>query len=149
MEEITHQERTSGSELAKPNGQNNKCSMDYLAIREANIAENRRERLRLGLLEEKKPKQAVVKRKKLPTLTPTRRSSRVKELPKVNYDDEDWEVEHCGKRRKMGAKIEKLVEEVPMRKSPRELTSVDYGLMDANMDEEIYCNGCEQWVVPP
>ena len=72
--------------------------MDYLAIREANIAENRRERLRLGLLEEEKPKQAAVKRKKVSTLAPTRRSSRVKELPKVNYDDEDWEVEHFGKR---------------------------------------------------
>merc|ERR1719430_1676352 len=156
MDDITHQEpneeeRNSGSEsgVAKPDGQNKKCSMDYLAIREANIAENRREQLRLGLLEEKKPKQAVVKRKRLPTLAPTRRSSRVKELPKVNYDDEDWEVEHCGKRRKMGAKIEKLVEEVPTRKSPRELTLMDYSLMDANMDEEIYCNGCNQWVVPP
>merc|ERR1719430_1804948 len=105
--------------------------------------------IELGLLEEKKPKQAGVKRKKQPPPAPTRRSSRVKELPKVNYDDEDWEVEHFGKRRKVIAKIEKVVEEVPMRKSPRVLTSMDYGLMDANMDEEIYCNGCEQWVVPP
>merc|ERR1719430_2013366 len=128
MDDITHQEpneeeRNSGSEsgVAKPDGQNKKCSMDYLAIREANIAENRRERLRLGLLEEKKPKQAVVKRKRLPNLAPTRRSSRVKELPKVNYDDEDWEVEHCGKRRKkVVAEIEKVVAEEPKRKSPRE-----------------------------
>jgi len=154
MEEITHQEpsqeeRMSEPDLAKPDGQNNRCGMDYLAIREANIAENRLERLRLGLLEEKKPKLAAVKRKKMPAPAPTRRSSRVKELPKVNYDDEDWEVEHFGKRRKVSAKIEKGVEEVPMRKSPRVLTSMDYGLMDANMDEEIYCNGCEQWVVPP
>jgi len=155
MEEITHQEpsqeeRNSESGLAKPDGQNKKCGMDYLAIREANIAENRRERLRLGLLEEEKPKQAAVKRKKLPMLAPTRRSSRVKELPKVNYDDEDWEVEHFGKRRrKVVAEIEKVVEEEPKRKSPRELMSVDYGLMDANMDEEIFCNGCEQWIIPP
>jgi len=154
MEEITHQEPSQEEMMsvphsAKPDGQNNRCRMDYLAIREANIAENRLERLRLGLLEEKKPKLAAVKRKKMPAPAATRRSSRVKELPKVNYDDEDWEVEHFGKRRKVSAKIEKVVEEVPMRKSPRVLTSMDYGLMDANMDEEIYCNGCEQWVVPP
>ena len=72
--------------------------LDYLAIREANMAENRAELLRLGFVEEKKPKKAAVKRKKVPTPAPTRRSSRVKELPKVNYDDEDWEVEHFGKR---------------------------------------------------
>merc|ERR1719495_903412 len=105
VEEITHQEpsqeeRMSEPDLAKPDGQNNRCGMDYLAIREANIAENRLERLRLGLLEEKKPKLAAVKRKKMPAPAPTRRSSRVKELPKVNYD-EDWEVEHFGKRRKV------------------------------------------------
>merc|ERR1719209_1112471 len=126
--------------MAKPDGQN-KWGMDYLAIREANIAENHRERLRLGLLEEKEPQRSVVKRKRLPTLAPTLKSSRVKEMLKVNYDDKDWEVEHYGKRRKMGAK--------KPRKSPRVPTSVDYGLMDANMDEEIYCNGCEQWAVPP
>ena len=88
--------------------------MDYLAIREANIAENRAEMVKCGLFEEKKPKQAAVKRKKVPTPAPTRRSSRVKELPKVNYDDEDWEVEHFGKRRRLGAKnnqVDKVVEE--------------------------------------
>ena len=125
--------------------------MDYLAIREANIAENRAEMVKCGLFEEKKPKQAAVKRKKVPTPAPTRRSSRVKELPKVNYDDEDWEVEHFGKRRRVGAKnyqVDKVVEETK-RKSPRELISVDYGMMDANMDEEIFCHGCKQWVVPP
>ena len=125
--------------------------MDYLAIREANIAENRAEMVKCGLFEEKKPKQAAVKRKKVPTPAPTRRSSRVKELPKVNYDDEDWEVEHFGKRRRLGVKneqVDKVVEETK-RKSPRELMSVDYGMMDANMDEEIFCHGCEQWVVPP
>ena len=126
--------------------------MDYLAIREANIAENRAEMVRLGLVEEK-PKKPAVKRKKfqLPTPTPSRRSSRVKELPKVNYDDEDWELEHFGKRRKVGAKNKQVDEVVTTikRKSPRDLTTVDYGLVDTNMDEEILCNGCEQWVVPP
>ena len=127
-----------------------RCGLDYLAIREANMAENRAEMLKLGLVEEKKPKKAAVKRKKVPTPAPTRRSSRVKELPKVNYDDEDWEVEHFGKRRKVGAKNEQVDSVAkPTRKSPRELTMVDYGLINANMDEEIFCNGCEQWVVPP
>merc|ERR1719341_595307 len=87
----------------------------------------------------------------MPTPAPTRRSSRVKELPKVNYDDEDWEVEHFGKRRRLGAKnyqVDKVVEETK-RKSPRALVSIDYGMMDANMDEEIFCHGCKQWVVPP
>ena len=80
--------------------------MDYLQIREANIAENRAEMLRLGLVEEK-PKKAAVKRKKAPTPAPSRQSSRVKEMPKVNYDD-DWEVKHVGKRRKVAAKNEKV-----------------------------------------
>jgi len=145
MEEITHkepsqEERNSESGMAKPDRQN-KCGMNYLAKRKANVTENRRKRLRLELLEEKEPKRAVVKRKRLPTLAPTLKSSRAKEMLKVNHDDEDWEVEHYGKRRKMGAKMP--------RKSSRVPTSVEYGLMDANMDEEIYCNGCEQWVVPP
>merc|ERR1719193_1993438 len=107
--------------------------------------------MELGLLEEKKPKQAGVKRKKQPPSAPTRRSSRVKELPKVNYDDEDWEVEHFGKRRKVGVKTDReaKVVDVAPRKSPRELATIDYGLMDSNMDEEIFCYGCEQWVVPP
>merc|ERR1719193_1541243 len=107
--------------------------------------------IELGLLEEKKPKQAGVKRKKQPPPAPTRRSSRVKELPKVNYDDEDWEVEHFGKRRKVSTKTDReaKVEDVAPRKSPRELATIDYGLMDSNMDEEIFCYGCEQWVVPP
>ena len=105
----------------------------------------------LGLLEEKKPKQVGVKRKKQPVLAPSRRSSRVKELPKVNYDDEDWEVEHFGKRRRVATKStqEGKVNDVALRKSPRELSSIDYGLLDCNMDEEIYCYGCELWVVPP
>ena len=85
-----------------------RCVMDYMAIREANIAENRADRVRLGLVEEKKPKQAAVKRKKMPAPAPTRRSSRVKELPKVNYDDEDWEVQPCGKRRKVDAKSDQV-----------------------------------------
>ena len=44
--------------------------------------------------------------------------------------------------------MDKVVEETK-RKSPRELVSIDYGMMDANMDEEIFCHGCKQWVVPP
>jgi len=151
-EEITHQEnsqeeRNLESGSSRPDGLN---KLDYLAIREANMAENRAEMLKLGLVEEKKPKKVAVKRKKVPTPAPTRRSSRVKELPKVNYDDEDWEVEHFGKRRKVGAKKEQVDNVVmSMRKSPRELAMVDYGLIDANMDEEIFCNSCERWVVPP
>jgi len=94
-----------------------------------------------------------VKRKKQPAPAPAppRRSSRVKEMPKVNYDDEDWEVEHFGKRRRVAVKSSQVgkVEDVPLRKSPRVLTSIDYGLLDKNMDEEIYCYGCELWVVPP
>merc|ERR1712130_584552 len=91
------------------------------------------------------------KRKKLATPAPTRRSTRVKALPQVNYDG-DWEMEHFGKRRKVGAKNEqvaKVVASPSSRKSPRELPSVDYGLMDRNMDDEIFCNGCKKWVVPP
>ena len=84
--------------------------MDYLAIREANMAENRAEMIKLGLLEENKPKKAAVKRKKLPTQAPaqaTRKSSRLTQLPQVNYDD-DWEAKHGGKRRKVGAKNEQV-----------------------------------------
>jgi len=139
LKEPSQEERNSELGMAKPDRQN-KCGMNYPAIREANIAENRRERLRLGLLEVKEPQRAVVKRKRLPSLAPTLKSSRAKEMLNAHVD-EDWEVEHCGKRRKMGAK--------KPRKSPRVPTSVDYGLMDANMDEEIHCIGCEQWVVPP
>jgi len=126
-----------------------KCAIELL--REQNIKENHAKMVELGLLEEKKPKQVGVKRKKQPAPAPSRRSSRVKELPKVNYDDEDWEVEHFGKRRRVVAKSsqEGKVEDVPLRKSPRELSSIDYGLLDKNMDEEIYCYGCELWVVPP
>jgi len=125
------------------------CPIELL--REQNIKENHAKMVELGLLEEKKPKQVGVKRKKQPAPAPSRRSSRVKEMPKVNYDDEDWEVEHFGKRRRVIAKSsqEGKVEEVPLRKSPRELSSINYGLLDKNMDEEIYCYGCELWVVPP
>merc|ERR1719370_926717 len=107
--------------------------------------------IELGLLEEKKSKQVGVKRKKQPPPVPTRRSSRVTDLPKVNYEDEDWEVEHFGKRRKVSAKIDReaKVADMALRKSPRELSTIDYGLMDSNMDEEIFCYGCEQLVVPP
>jgi len=126
-----------------------KCAIELL--REKNIMENHAKMVELGLLEEKKPKQVGVKRKKHPMPAPSRRSSRVKELPKVNYDDEDWEVEHFGKRRRVIAKSsrEGKVQDVPLRKSPRELSSINYGLLDRNMDEEIYCYGCEMWVVPP
>merc|ERR1719474_170978 len=116
-----------------------KSAMELLI--ERNRAENPAKMIELGLLEEKKPKQAGVKRKKQTPPAPTRRSSRVKELPKVNYDDEDWEVEHFGKRRKVGAKTDReaKVEDVALRKSPRERATIDYGMMDSNMDEEIYC----------
>ena len=103
-----------------------------------NRAENHAKMVELGLLEEKKPKQAGVKRKKLPPSAPTRRSSRVKEMPKVNYDDEDWEVEHFGKRRKVGIKTDVEAKVAASRKSPRELATIDYGMMDFNMDEEIF-----------
>jgi len=126
-----------------------KCAIELL--REKNIKENHAKMVELGLLEEKKPKQVGVKRKKQPVPVPSRRSSRVKQLPKVNYDDEDWEVEHFGKRRRVVAKSDQVAKQVDvaLRKSPRELASIDYAMMDKNMDEEIYCYGCEQWVVPP
>jgi len=126
-----------------------KCAIELL--REKNIKENHAKMVELGLLEEKKPKQVGVKRKKQPVAVPSRRSSRVKELPKVNYDDEDWEVEHFCKRRKVVAKSDQVAKQVDVapRKSPRDMASIDYGMQDANMDEEIFCYGCEQWVVPP
>merc|ERR1719447_1642959 len=78
------------------------CAMEIL--REKNIAENRAKMLELGLLEKEKPKQVGVKRKKAPVPPPTRRSARVKEMPKVNYDVDDWEVEHFGKRRRLATR---------------------------------------------
>ena len=33
------------------------------------------------------------------------------------------------------------------RKSPRDLAPVDYA--DTNLDQEIFCHSCAQWVVPP
>jgi len=124
------------------------CAIEIL--REKNIAENRAKMLELGLLEKEKPKQVGVKRKKAPVPPPTRRSARVKEMPKVNYDVDDWEVEHFGKRRKLSSKtnVEGNTNQPP-RKSPREVPKVDYGALDANMDEEIFCYSCEEWVVPP
>ena len=125
-----------------------RCAIELL--REKNIAENRAKMLELGLLEKEKPKQVGVKRKKAPVPPPTRRSARVKEMPKVNYDVDDWEVEHFGKRRKLSSKtnVEGNTNQPP-RKSPREVPKVDYGALDANMDEEIFCYSCEEWVVPP
>ena len=81
----------------------------------------------LGLIQEEKPKQVGVKRKKQPAPAPSRRSSRVKEMPKVNYDD-DWEVEHFGKRRKLAEKkaLSDKVEVVESRKSPRNLPVINY-----------------------
>jgi len=124
------------------------CAIELL--REKNIAENRAKMLELGLLEKEKPKQVGVKRKKSPALPPSRRSARVKEMPKVNYDVDDWEVKHFGKRRKLSSKttVEGNTYQPP-RKSPREMSKVDYGALDANMDEEIFCYSCEEWVVPP
>jgi len=124
------------------------CAIEIL--REKNIAENRAKMLELGLLEKEKPKQVGVKRKKAPAPPPSRRSARVKEMPKVNYDVDDWEVEHFGKRRKLSNKttVEMDSNRLP-RKSPREMPKVNYGALDANMDEEIFCYSCEEWVVPP
>merc|ERR1719228_426117 len=107
------------------------CAMEIL--REKNIAENRAKMLELGLLEKEKPKQVGVKRKKAPAPPPSRRSARVKEMPKVNYDVDDWEVEHFGKRRKLSSKtIADGNSTQPPRKSPREVSKVDYGALDAN-----------------
>jgi len=60
VEDVTHQE-ISQEERGLESGSNKpveqkKCVMDYMAIREANIAENRADRVRLGLVEEKKPR---------------------------------------------------------------------------------------------
>ena len=86
----------------------------------------------------KKPKSVGTKRKKEPVPAPTRRSARVKELPKVNYDDEDWEVQHFGKRRRLAAKSDSEGNASRLqRKSPRETVSINYGSPDANMDDEI------------
>merc|ERR1719430_1152263 len=111
------------------------CAIEIL--REKNIAENRAKMLELGLLEKEKPKQVGIKRKKAPAPPPSRRSARVKEMPKVNYDVDDWEVEHFGKRRKLSAKTTAKMDSNQLpRKSPSELLKVDYGALDANMDEE-------------
>jgi len=124
------------------------CAIEIL--REKNIAENRAKMLELGLLEKEKPKQVGVKRKKAPAPPPSRRSARVKEMPKVNYDVDDWEVEHFGKRRKLSSKTTaEGNSNQPPRKSAREVPKVDYGALDANMDEEIFCYSCEEWVMPP
>jgi len=146
--EITHQS-SQEEEIPRDRQQGVQlCAMEIL--REKNIAENRAKMLELGLLEKEKPKQVGVKRKKAPAPPPTRRSARVKELPKVNYDVDDWEVEHFGKRRKLSAKTSAEVNSNKLpRKSPRDVPKVDYGVLDANMDEEIFCYSCEEWVVPP
>merc|ERR1719462_438713 len=99
------------------------CAIEIL--REKNIAENRAKMLELGLLEKEKPKQVGVKRKKAPVPPPTRRSARVKEMPKVNYDVDDWEVEHFGKRRKLSSKTTaEGNSNHPPRKSLREVPKV-------------------------
>ena len=106
----------------------------------------------LGLIQEEKPKQVGVKRKKQPAPAPSRRSSRVKELFKVNCDvDDDWEVGHFGKRRKLTEKkaLSDKVEVVESRKSPRNLPVINYGQLDANMDDQILCDSCQDWVIPP
>merc|ERR1719505_251881 len=100
--EITHQP-SQEEEIPRDRQQGvQMCAIEIL--REKNIAENRAKMLELGLLEKEKAKQVGVKRKKTPAPPPSRRSARVKEMPKVNYDDDDWEVEHFGKRRKLAAK---------------------------------------------
>merc|ERR1719320_480754 len=99
------------------------CAMEIL--REKNIAENRAKMLELGLLEKEKPKKVGIKRKKAPAPPPSRRSARVKEMPKVNYDVDDWEVEHFGKRRKLSVKTTADDSNQPSRKSPRDMPKVD------------------------
>jgi len=147
-DDITHQPSQEEEIPREPRQGVQMCAIELL--REKNIAENRAKMLELGLLEKEKPKKVGVKRKKAPTPPPSRRSARVKEMPKVNYDVDDWEVEHFGKRRKLSSKttVEGNTYQPP-RKSPRELSKVDYGALDANMDEEIFCYSCEEWVVPP
>merc|ERR550534_1817625 len=96
-DEITHQPSQEEKIPREPRQGLQMCAIEIL--REKNIAENRAKMLELGLLEKEKPKQVGIKRKKAPAPPPTRRSARVKEMPKVNYDVDDWEVEHFGKRR--------------------------------------------------
>merc|ERR1719192_1999185 len=147
-DDITHQPSQEEEIPREPRQGVQMCAIELL--REKNIAENRAKMLELGLLEKEKPKQIGVKRKKAPAPPPSRRSARVKEMPKVNYDVDDWEVEHFGKRRKLNAKITaEMNSNYLPRKSPREMPKVDYGALDANMDEEIFCYSCEEWVVPP
>jgi len=145
--EITHQPSQEEKIPRVPRHGVQMCAIELL--REKNIAENRAKMLELGLLEKKKPKLVGVKRKKAPAPPPSRRSARVKVMPKVNYDVDDWEVEHFGKRRRLTAKPAEMDSKQAPRKSPREMLKVDYGALDANMDEEIFCYSCEEWVVPP
>merc|ERR1719357_116894 len=147
-DDITHQPSQEEENPREPRQGVQMCAIELL--REKNIAENRAKMLELGLLEKEKPKQVGVKRKKAPAPPPTRRSARVKELPKVNHDVDDWEVEHFGKRRRLSSKTTtEIASKQPPRKSPRVMPKVDYGALDANMDEEIFCFSCEEWVVPP
>merc|ERR1719192_646024 len=147
-DDITHQPSQEEEIPREPRQGVQMCAIELL--REKNIAENRAKMLELGLLEKGKPKQIGVKRKKAPAPPPSRRSARVKEMPKVNYDVDDWEVEHFGKRRRLTVKTTAdVISNQPPRKSPREVPTVDYEALGANMDEEIFCYSCEVWVVPP
>merc|ERR1719403_395994 len=101
-DDITHQPSQEEEIPRVPRHGVQMCAIELL--REKNIAENRAKMLELGLLEKKKPKLVGVKRKKAPAPPPSRRSARVKVMPKVNYDVDDWEVEHFGKRRRLIAK---------------------------------------------
>merc|ERR1740131_364334 len=123
-DDITHQPSQEEETPREPRQGVQMCAIELL--REKNIAENRAKMLELGLLEKELPKQVGVKRKKAPAPPPSRRSARVKEMPKVNYDVDDWEVEHFGKRRRLIAKTtaERNSDQLP-RKSAREVLKVD------------------------
>merc|ERR1719192_1593233 len=101
-DDITHQPSQEKEIPREPRQGVQMCAIELL--REKNIAENRAKMLELGLLEKEKSKPVGVKRKKAPAPPPSRRSARVKEMPKDNYDVDDWEVEHFGKRRRLTAK---------------------------------------------
>merc|ERR1719192_616453 len=129
-DDITHQPSQEEEIPREPRQGVQMCAIEFL--REKNIAENRAKMLELGLLEKEKPKQVGIKRKKAPAPPPSRRSARVKEMPRVNYDVDDWEVEHFGKRRRLTAKATAKTDSNQLpRKSLRKVSKVDYGALDA------------------
>merc|ERR1719370_65836 len=79
-DDITHQPSQEEEIPREPRQGVQMCAIELL--REKNIAENRAKMLELGLLEKEKPKQVGIKRKKAPAPPPSRRSARVKEMPR-------------------------------------------------------------------